>query len=56
LTTSMVGMRSKILWSVVGWLVVFVFFFPVLWMWLEGFKTEPQAASSPPTIVFVPTL
>ena len=52
----MVGMRSKILWSVVGWLVVFVFFFPVLWMWLEGLKTEPQAASSPPTILFVPTL
>ena len=50
------ALRSKILWSVVGWLVVFVFFFPVLWMWLEGFKTEPQAASSPPTIFFVPTL
>jgi len=48
--------RSKVLWSVVGWLVVFVFFFPVLWMWLEGLKTEPQAASSPPTILFVPTL
>jgi sorbitol/mannitol transport system permease protein len=47
---------SKVLWSVVGWLVVFVFFFPVLWMWLEGLKTEPQAASSPPTILFVPTL
>ena len=48
--------RSKVLWSVVGWLVVFVFFFPVLWMWLEGLKTEPQAASSPPTVFFVPTL
>jgi sorbitol/mannitol transport system permease protein len=47
---------SKVLLSVVGWLVVFVFFFPVLWMWLEAFKTEPQAASSPPTIFFVPTL
>jgi sorbitol/mannitol transport system permease protein len=47
---------SKVLWSVVGWLVVFVFFFPVLWMWLEALKTEPQAASSPPTIFFVPTL
>jgi sorbitol/mannitol transport system permease protein len=47
---------SKVLWSVVGWFVVFVFFFPVLWMWLEAFKTEPQAASSPPTILFVPTL
>jgi sorbitol/mannitol transport system permease protein len=48
--------RSRILWSAVGWLVVIVFFFPVLWMWLEGLKTEPQAASSPPTILFVPTL
>ncbi|TMC99870.1 MAG: carbohydrate ABC transporter permease [Chloroflexi bacterium] len=55
-SASPTGLRSKILWSVVGWLVVLVFFFPVLWMWLEGFKTEPQAASSPPTIFFVPTL
>jgi len=47
---------SRVLWSVVGWLVVFVFFFPVLWMWLEAFKTEPQAASSPPTFLFAPTL
>jgi sorbitol/mannitol transport system permease protein len=47
---------SKVLWTVVGWLVVFLFFFPVLWMWLESFKTEPQAASSPPTIFFAPTL
>ena len=53
---SEVAGRSKVLWSIVGWLVVFVFFFPVLWMWLEGFKTEPQAASTPPTILFVPTL
>ncbi|HSS62297.1 MAG TPA: carbohydrate ABC transporter permease [Candidatus Limnocylindrales bacterium] len=49
-------LRSKVLLSVVGWLIVFVFFFPVLWMWMEGLKTEPQAASSPPTIFFVPTL
>jgi len=47
---------SKVVWSVVGWLVVFIFFFPVLWMWLESLKTEPQAASSPPTILFAPTL
>ena len=49
-------LRSKVLWSVVGWLVVLVFFFPVLWMWLESLKTEPQAASSPPTLFFIPTL
>jgi len=33
-----------------------VFFFPVLWMALEGLKTEVQAASIPPTILFTPTL
>jgi sorbitol/mannitol transport system permease protein len=49
-------LRGKILLSAVGWLVVFIFFFPVLWMWSEGFKTETQAASFPPTIFFVPTL
>jgi len=48
--------RAKILRSALGWIVVFVFFFPVLWMWLEGLKTEPQAASTPPTIFFWPTL
>src|SRR5207245_3262572 len=46
----------KRLQSALGWLVVFIFFFPVLWMWLEALKTEPQAASSPPTIFFVPSL
>jgi len=50
------GFRSKLLKSALGWLVVFIFFFPVLWMWLEALKTESQAASSPPTIFFVPTL
>jgi sorbitol/mannitol transport system permease protein len=49
-------LRTKVLYSAIGWLVVFVFFFPVLWMWLESLKTEPQAASSPPTIIFAPTL
>ena len=48
--------RSKWAWSAVAWLVALVFFFPVLWMMLEALKTEPQAASIPPTIVFVPTL
>jgi sorbitol/mannitol transport system permease protein len=47
---------AKAGWSAVAWLVAFVFFFPVLWMVLEGLKTEPQAASIPPTVLFVPTL
>src|SRR5437762_14168338 len=50
------AVRSKVLKSALGWVVVLVFFFPVVWMWLEALKTEPQAASSPPTIFFAPTL
>ena len=56
MTAAIAQNRTKILVSALGWLVVFIFFFPVLWMWLEGFKTEPQAASTPPTILFIPTL
>ena len=51
-----VALRNKVVKSALGWLVIFIFFFPVLWMWLEGLKTEPQAASTPPTIFFTPTL
>src|SRR5213595_52754 len=47
---------SKVGWSALAWLVAIVFFFPVLWMALEGLKTEVQAASIPPTILFMPTL
>src|SRR5438094_9871875 len=47
---------SKVGWSALAWLVAIVFFFPVLWMALEGLKTEVQAASIPPTIWFMPTL
>jgi sorbitol/mannitol transport system permease protein len=46
----------KVAWSVLAWVIAFVFFFPVLWMALEGLKTEVQAASIPPTILFIPTL
>src|SRR4051794_9991495 len=38
------------------WLVALVFFLPVLWMVLSSFKQEADAASSPPTFFFVPTL
>lgn len=50
------GLVSKAGWSALAWLVAIVFIFPVLWMALEGLKTEVQAASIPPTIVFTPTL
>jgi sorbitol/mannitol transport system permease protein len=38
------------------YVVTFVFFFPVLWMVLAGFKTESNAVALPPSLVFQPTL
>ncbi|MDQ1485396.1 MAG: polyol transport system permease protein [Actinomycetota bacterium] len=37
------------------WLIVLVFFFPVLWMALTGFKHEEDAATTPPHFIFKPT-
>lgn len=39
-----------------AWLVAFLFFFPILWMFLTSFKTELQAIAVPPQFVFAPTL
>jgi len=41
--------------GVLGWVVGLVFFFPVLWMFLTGFKQESQASTDPPTFLFAPT-
>ena len=43
-------------WGVVAWLVALGFFFPVFWMVLTAFKQEGDAATSPPTLFFTPTL
>jgi sorbitol/mannitol transport system permease protein len=45
--------------SVLGlltWLIVLLFFFPVLWMAITGFKQETDAATDPPRFLFSPTL
>ena len=47
---------NSITWSIVGWIVGIVFFFPVLWMVLTSFKTEAGAYTNTPHIVFSPTL
>ncbi|MDZ5078285.1 carbohydrate ABC transporter permease [Nesterenkonia sp. HG001] len=39
-----------------AWAAAFIFFAPVLWMVLTSFKQESDAASSPPTFLFSPTL
>ncbi len=38
------------------WAIALVFFAPVAWMVLTGFKHENQASTDPPTLLFVPTL
>lgn len=43
-------------WGLVAWLVGLGFFFPVFWMVLTAFKQEVDAATSPPTLFFTPTL
>jgi sorbitol/mannitol transport system permease protein len=42
--------------AVVAWIAGLLFFAPVLWMFLTGFKQEAQASTDPPTLFFVPTL
>ena len=48
--------RSRLALAAVGWLVSLAMFFPILWMFLTGFKTEIGAVATPPSIVFRPTL
>ncbi len=39
-----------------AWIAAMVFFFPIFWMVLTGFKTENQAIAIPPLLFFEPTL
>jgi sorbitol/mannitol transport system permease protein len=47
---------ARLLLAVLTWVVVFVFFFPVLWMAITGFKTEQDANTETPHFIFKPTL
>lgn len=53
------GVRRRIGGSVLTaltWAVALLFFLPVAWMFLTGFKQEVDASSSTPKIFFAPTL
>jgi sorbitol/mannitol transport system permease protein len=56
-TAGKIGERrsTSILLGVSAWLVGLIFFFPVFWMVLNGFKTEIDANASP-KLFFTPTL
>jgi sorbitol/mannitol transport system permease protein len=47
---------TRVLLGLLTWLVVLLFFFPVLWMAATGFKQESDAATDPPHFLFSPTL
>ena len=47
---------TRLLLGVLTWVVVLVFFFPVLWMALTGLNTEPTADTPTPHFIFKPTL
>src|SRR6266536_782977 len=49
------SLRSAAL-GLLTWVVVLLFFFPVLWMALTGFEQESDAATTPPHFIFRPTL
>lgn len=44
--------RRKLTLTLVGWLVGFVIFFPILWTILTSFKTEGAAIATPPQFLF----
>jgi sorbitol/mannitol transport system permease protein len=54
------GRRSKLgtrlALGLVTWIIVLIFFFPVFWMAVTGFKHEQDAATDPPHFFFKPTL
>ena len=47
---------TRMFLGLLTWIVVLIFFFPVLWMALNGFKTESDADTTTPHFLFKPTL
>ena len=47
-----ISTRRKLALTLVGWLVGFVIFFPILWTVLTSFKTEGAAIATPPQFLF----
>ena len=50
------ALRRKIIITAAAWAVALLIFFPILWMFLTGFKTEVEAIAIPPSLFFTPTL
>ncbi|HEV3173446.1 MAG TPA: carbohydrate ABC transporter permease [Actinocrinis sp.] len=50
------GWSTRLVLGLLTWIIVLLFFFPVLWMALTGLKHEQDAATNPPRFLFTPTL
>ncbi|AOX19869.1 carbohydrate ABC transporter permease [Kozakia baliensis] len=49
--------RTKgVLIGLLGWAIAIWIFFPLFWMFITGFKSEVDAISTPPHLIFKPTL
>lgn len=55
-TAGRARLPSRIVLGLLTWIIVLIFFFPILWMALTGFKHEEDAATTPPKFFFKPTL
>jgi sorbitol/mannitol transport system permease protein len=47
---------KKLVITIIAWSAAIIMFFPIFWMLLAGFKTEIDAVTTPPLLVFEPTL
>lgn len=47
---------KKMAITLIAWSAAILMFFPILWMLLAGFKTEIDAITTPPLLLFEPTL
>jgi sorbitol/mannitol transport system permease protein len=47
---------ARLVVPTLAWIAAIGFFFPVFWMFLTGFKQEADAFTTPPKLIFSPTL
>jgi sorbitol/mannitol transport system permease protein len=47
---------TRLILGLLTWLIVLIFFFPVFWMAVTGFKQEKDANTTSPHLFFAPTL
>ncbi|MDM5337285.1 carbohydrate ABC transporter permease [Fictibacillus enclensis] len=47
---------NSMIFTIVIYIVAFLYFFPVLWIFITGFKTEAEAAVIPPSFIFEPIM